>query len=67
MESKVIQISSNNINYSVMTTALCEDGSIWQLLPGREVPWHCVLPPFKEAEDTFSNPKGTEVGDWPSK
>ena len=46
--SRVIQISTNAIENNestqtdMITTALCEDGSIWEKRY-RDLAWHCIL------------------------
>ena len=44
--SKVIQITSTERLNSVITTALCEDGSIWR----HEKEWICILKPQIEPQ-----------------
>lgn len=56
--SKVIQISTTMIEYEdlLLLTALCEDGSIWQLYNGK---WECILEAPKPAAPTIPIP-----GSW---
>jgi hypothetical protein len=55
--SKVIQISTTMIEYEdlLLLTALCEDGSIWQLYNGK---WVDVLEAPKPAAPTIPIKKG---------
>jgi len=47
--SKVIQVSTsgvantNNTQCDMITTILCEDGSIWQAQLHFPVKWYCIL------------------------
>ncbi len=51
--SKVIQITSTERLNSVITTALCEDGSIWRY--AKE--WICILEPIEPKTESESDIK----------